>query len=189
MILEKIKEQTTQNHILLESCSLLKPLSDGSLTKEHYVKLLAKFYGYFLPIENKLNQFVEFKSYLPDFSSRRKVSWLKEDIDKLITDKLEPEICKETPEINSLSQAFGCLYVLEGSTLGGKVIAKTLFEKFGLDSSNGAAFFNGYGTETGSKWKLFKEALLKYSCDCNEEEIIIGAANESFNKFYTWNKK
>jgi len=49
------------------------------------------------------------------------------------------------PQLASLGRAFGVLYVLEGSTLGGRHIALALEKRLGLTAGNGAMFFNAYG--------------------------------------------
>jgi heme oxygenase len=58
-----------------------------------------------------------------------------------------------------MRKAFGCLYVMEGSTLGGKIIYNILKKQLGLSDSAGASFFYGYGPATGEKWKTFGASL------------------------------
>jgi heme oxygenase len=93
---------------------------------------------------------------------------------------------EDLPEVGSLGQALGCLYVMEGSTLGGRFIARRLHEHLGLTPASGAAFFHGYGEETGSRWKAFQQALVRYSAATENEFAVIGAAEETFSKFEKW---
>ena len=53
----------------------------------------------------------------------------------------------------------GCLYVLEGATLGGVVIRRHPEQKLRLGPDNGAAFFHAYGPDTGRRWREFCGAL------------------------------
>lgn len=188
MILEEIKKQTSENHHRLEQTNLLHPIATPSLTAEHYHKILRVFYGYFSPLEKEINKMELIRQYLPDVATRRKASMLKADL--LNLNAIKPAdtlaLCQELPEIRTSSQAFGCLYVLEGSTLGGRMIAKSLRKNLSLDHVYGASFFNGYGQETGSKWKTFQQALLNYSLNFSEDREVIKSANDTFHKFEVW---
>ena len=62
-------------------------------------------------------------------------------------------------ELHSTAAAFGSIYVLEGSALGGQVIAKAASETLGLGPENGAAYFNGFRLETALRWREFQLLL------------------------------
>ncbi len=68
MIVQQIKEQTSDNHTILENSELLRPISEKSLTPENYVLILQKFYGFFYPLEQKISEF-PMEQFLPDFYS------------------------------------------------------------------------------------------------------------------------
>jgi heme oxygenase len=51
------------------------------------------------------------------------------------------------------------MYVLEGSALGGQVIARALRERWALGPHNGAAYFGGHGADTGACWADFRRRL------------------------------
>ena len=55
-----------------------------------------------------------------------------------------------------ISQVLGSLYVIEGSALGGRVIAPQLKRALGLDQGRGATYFHGFGGETGVMWANFR---------------------------------
>ncbi len=185
MILENIKNRTLENHQRLEQSSLLMPITQGTITKENYIRILKIFYGFFSPLEQAIAKQKGIETYLPDHASRRKSELLLNDL-RYLTQSEETPVCKDLPTINSLGDALGCLYVMEGSTLGGRIVSKVLKEKLDIDQSNGATFFNGYGPETGSKWKKFQEALVAYSTDTTKEDAVIDAADTTFLKFREW---
>jgi heme oxygenase (biliverdin-IX-beta and delta-forming) len=54
---------------------------------------------------------------------------------------------------------FGCLYVLEGSALGGQIISKRVKQTLGVGSATGGAYFLGLGRQTASHWSDFLTAL------------------------------
>ncbi|MBO9703880.1 MAG: biliverdin-producing heme oxygenase [Sporocytophaga sp.] len=185
MLLEKIKQLTSQNHTAMENSNLMKPIIDRELNLESYKNILIKFYGFFQPLENSINKFSDIHNYLPDLETRRKSMALKDDLNILgFTDEIS--LCTDLPEIKTSSQALGCLYVMEGSTLGGRIISRIIKETLLLDNESGASFFSGYGEETSKKWKLFCEVLTDYGTTANDDGTIIDAANETFIKFKNW---
>ena len=189
MILEDIKAQTLENHIKLEKSALLSLFSTQQIDLQSYRLILTLFYGYFHPLEQKLDAIAGIRLYLTDYETRRKSSLLLSDIQALskqsIADAPLP-LCPDLPPVSDEAQAFGCLYVMEGSTLGGKFIARQLRDQLGLTASSGAAFFNGYGEETGLRWKKFQHALQAFSEKSGQQEAIIQSANQTFEKLYCW---
>ena len=60
--------------------------------------------------------------------------------------------------LGSEAAAWGSLYVLEGSALGGQVITRALAAR-GWQPDNGAAYFHGWGGSTGAMWREFRHLL------------------------------
>lgn len=185
MILERIKKQTEKEHMLLESVPLLSRLTSCSITIHDYLEVLKKFYGFFRPLEESLLLVDQVEDFLPDFSERRKVDWLLADLQRLRVGEVN-EQCTDVPPVSTLADAFGILYVMEGSTLGGRVISRNLKETLDLDKDNGASYFNGYGAQTGEKWNIFRQALINYSVSSNEDDAVIEKASQVFTKLYKW---
>jgi hypothetical protein len=75
-----------------------------------------------------------------------------DDSTKLKVDPSLVDRCPQLPELHTFHQGLGCMYVLEGSTLGSKFIAHRLAEHLRIDRSSGGAFFNAYGEATGARW-------------------------------------
>jgi heme oxygenase len=188
MILQLIKKKTADHHRALEDSQLMKPMSMGIVSLNEYIEILKKLYGYFSPLENKIERFEEIYTYLPDYSSRRKSHSLLTDLRNLKHRESLP-VCKNLPPVRDAAEAFGCLYVMEGSTLGGEMISKTLSECLKLHPYNGASFFNGYGEDTDAKWKFFRKALHSYSSKYNKHESIVESANNTFLKLREWLEK
>lgn len=189
MILEDIKARTLESHIKLEKSPLLSLLSTQQIDLPSYRLILSLFYGYFHPLEQKLDAIAGIRLYLTDYETRRKSSLLLSDLRALraqsVTDAALP-LCPDLPPVSDEAEAFGCLYVMEGATLGGKFIARQLHHQLGLTASSGAAFFNGYGEETGLRWKKFQHALQAYSEQSGQQEAIIQSANQTFHKLDGW---
>jgi heme oxygenase len=63
------------------------------------------------------------------------------------------------PAFDSDAAAWGSLYVLEGSALGGAVITRVLASA-GLHAGTGAAYFHGWGDAVGTMWREARELLV-----------------------------
>ncbi len=61
--------------------------------------------------------------------------------------------CSRILSLPDLAQALGCLYVLEGATLGGQVLSRRSAEPFGFTRAHGCAFFHRYGDQVGPLWQ------------------------------------
>jgi heme oxygenase len=62
-------------------------------------------------------------------------------------------------QLHTPAAAWGSMYVLEGSALGGQVIARRLQQRWGLDGDSGAAYFHGWDARTGPLWRDFRDRL------------------------------
>lgn len=62
-----------------------------------------------------------------------------------------------------VAEALGMLYVLEGSTLGGRLILRALAERGIADPD--LAFLDPYGTETNTRWRAFLAVLARETGD------------------------
>ena len=58
--------------------------------------------------------------------------------------------------LRDLAEVLGSLYVIEGSALGGQVIASRLKATLGLGLGHGASYFHGFGGESGTLWRDFR---------------------------------
>lgn len=102
-----------------------------------YRRLLERFYGYWAPLEVRLTG-VEGLDH-PDLAllSRMKAHLLDADLRLLGTDPSLVSTCTQLPGVHTLARALGCMYVLEGSTLGAQFIARHIRETFQLDDGSG----------------------------------------------------
>jgi len=64
-----------------------------------------------------------------DYVERLKTPRLEQDLialDATVDELAKNPRCGELPELAAISQALGCLYVIEGATLGGRTITRHL---------------------------------------------------------------
>ncbi len=81
--------------------------------------------------------------------------------------------------------AFGALYVLEGSTLGGQVIAKHIGRQLGLTAERGCRYYAAHGRETGAMWKAFRLRLAEEATR-DEADAIVISATATFDAMRHW---
>lgn len=62
------------------------------------------------------------------------------------------------PHIAGSAAAWGTIYVMEGSALGGQFISRSLHEA-GLHQGGGASYFRGWGAATGDMWREVRALL------------------------------
>lgn len=183
MFTEKLKEATLANHQQTEKILVGKMKSMRSM--QDYIAILTSFYGYFGGLEKQIERYIN-QSTLADYDERRKTSAIADDIKALGGNIPAIATNNELPQIANYLQAFGALYVIEGSTLGGQIISKMVQQHLPVQDGKGLSFFNGYGDKMHQMWGAFKDILNKAAATPEDEQIIIAAANDTFAKFKTW---
>lgn len=186
MVLAKLKAATKPYHEKLETdLDILKRLT----SPEDYRFLLGGFYGFYAPVETIIGDLAEWQSISLDFQQRRKTALLKKDLTLLGTPEHSIRYlptCSDLPALENLQRALGCMYVLEGATLGGQIISRHLKQKLGLSREDGVAFFNCYAAEVGPMWKSFGAFLNAYAVTDQIEAAVVDAACETFIKMDKW---
>lgn len=186
MFLQRLKEATSGRHRALE-CQL--PLLDSGLSHARYRQFVSRFFGYYEPLETRLLTVPCWEEIGFDYAERRKAPRLEQDLLALggTPDALAwvPR-CRDLPEIGTLPHVLGCLYVIEGATLGGQIITRRLQMTLGLTPESGASFFNGYGVETGPRWRAFGATLTAVAQRTGGEDDIIASANQTFASIDEW---
>lgn len=87
----------------------------------------------------------------------------------------EPQsIENQTFNVENRAQALGALYVLEGSTLGGRTILKSLVGQ--ATSTEGLSFLDPYGHQTSEYWRSFLFVLARETeTEDTKVEAVSGA--------------
>lgn len=163
------------------------PLIDPGLSRPTYRDIVARFFGFYAPLEAGLLGPSSSLETGVDYVQRRKVSRLETDLAALgCAEVAELPRCAELPRLDSVQRVLGCLYVIEGATLGGQVITRHLEKNLGITPESGGAFFAGYGAETGPRWKEFCALLTAAAERVGGEDEIVAGANETFATLGRW---
>ncbi|RYZ21147.1 MAG: hypothetical protein EOO16_14150 [Chitinophagaceae bacterium] len=176
-----IKSATEKNHLELEAA--IAPVWERLSEPGVYARLLSAFYGFFAPVEKRIEEHFPTDA-LPDFAERRKASWILSDLRALGVHDT-PAQSSFLPTIADADSAWGALYVLEGSTLGGRHICG-IIRKALPDAP--LRFFEGYGADTGPRWVAFRSALEAWG-DSHEPAPVTEAADLTFLNFRQWIKQ
>ncbi|MCX2839549.1 biliverdin-producing heme oxygenase [Salinimicrobium sp. MT39] len=173
-IIEKLKEETRELHEQIEDKNLARQIMDHSIDLTTYKLLLLQNYLAYRETETEIQKF------LPHYEGK-KHQQLKQDLQQLgITEEIPSK--NGIFECHSKAEALGAAYVVEGSALGGMVLAKNLQKCAALDEIPRHYFFNG-DKNNMQDWKAFKEELENYPFTPSEEKMAIEKAKDTFRFF------
>lgn len=154
-----------------------------------YEALLTYFHGFFAPFEDVLAGACDWRTLGVDYEARRKAGSLQGDLLALGLSDARIEAlprCSRLPRPDGPAQALGCLYVLEGSTLGGQIVGRLLREALPEESRIAGRFFEGYGPENGRMWRAFGAAVESFAGRYGGQAAMAAAANETFTCLSDW---
>ena len=149
---------------------------------------LERMWGFCAALERRLAPGA-FAGALEDFDSRRKLPLLTQD---LVALGLEPEsvarlpCCPDLPACADPASAFGCAYVLEGATLGGRTLLPLVQSRLGLTAERGAAFLASYGENVAAMWHTFGAALDVCCARPERRAAAAAAAVVTFDALEAW---
>jgi heme oxygenase len=150
----RLKSATADLHFEVDSALSLDGITKGLAA---YSEAIGIIYLVFDRAYKELSN-IDFQPLKTDLESIRcRRDWLAADMHALATALPAPQSLGF--ELLTSGHGFGCLYVLEGSALGGRVIAKRVKQTLGLGPATGGAYFHGLGRQTASHWSDFLTAL------------------------------
>jgi heme oxygenase (biliverdin-IX-beta and delta-forming) len=184
-ILPRLRGETQPSHARLER---RVDIMNRVRTPSDYRTLLEIFYGLYQPLESEIVRSIhQIAPWLPDIGNRLRTPSLKVDLRVLGNVCPEALPLASVPPLQTLSEIFGCLYVLEGSTLGGQIISRQIGSHLGFTPENGCSFFACHGAETGNMWRKFGDAIEAYAVSHPEGRVtMIRAATNTFSAFANW---
>jgi heme oxygenase len=179
-VLAQLRAATSPAHQQLEA---VLNLLDARINLQDYRNILARFHGFWRawqPLAGGLMNDPAFT--LP----RQRLYLLENDLAALGMPPAAAQalpLCP-MPGLTDAAAALGSFYVMEGSTLGGRVIEKTLLPRLGLTRDSGGSYFAGYGGRTGPMWRDFLDRLAAAPL-ADAAQITFGAA-ATFTSLTSW---
>lgn len=179
-VAQVLKAQTSERHLITEE--ILIPHLRSASTTDAYANILKTFYGFHYPVEQSVAAIMP-SSVLPNMNLRLKSGAILQDLAAMGHGGDDIPLCTDLPKASTTGEALGILYVLEGSTLGGKSITQMLLRNGIPGLEGGLRFFNFYGENTGRMWKGFLQVA-----EAHREEMddMLRTANETFFFFQQW---
>lgn len=188
---ERLRNETRREH---ESTESTVPLMGPDLTRERYVRVLRCMYGVVQAWEAWASAHAP--AHLAGMvRERNRGALLQADLlsmstshvgadtqDCVVQTKLDRLLLTGTGSADIAEARFlGAMYVMEGSRLGGRYIAKHVEKTLGLQPGLGNAYFRGHGEQTGALWQGFKRVLADVPDELTDE--VIAAAKAMFGLF------
>ena len=190
-LLAELRVATKVSHQQIEHNVRLRRIFQPGYTLSEYRSLLARLLGFYAPLEADLATLPVAVHGPFHLSKRWKTPWLRQDLERLglDTDAISalPHISvRARPRITAPSAAVGCLYVLEGATLGGQLISRQLANTLNLNAECGGRFYSGYGTAAGSMWSEFRATLEALTFSDADIALATHTAVEMFTCLDRW---
>lgn len=181
--LHALRAETAGEHERLES-RLDVPARCG--TRAGYRDLLEAFWGFYSALEPRLDAARAATGVLPGWSRAEVLPWLAADLDDLgcgPDSRRELPRCEDLPDLGGPDRVWGCLYVVEGASLGGGVIAAELGRR---DPELPTRFFSGHGEDRGRRWHRFRRELGLRLEGPQALPAVVQSARETFTAFERW---
>jgi heme oxygenase len=181
-LLERLKIETRPAHDRIEAAI---DFDRRTTSREDYRNLLIRFYGFHAAWEDAAAGVAPDKAF---FRRRCKTQLLVRDLKAL---GMTPHEIARLPRCRPLmplpapAAVLGSMYVIEGSTLGGAVIAREAERHLGLTMDTGCAYFRSYGRDTAFMWKSFGAVLLAASSP-EADDLIVETAKRTFKVMQDW---
>ncbi|MDB6155233.1 MAG: hypothetical protein JWL90_3686 [Chthoniobacteraceae bacterium] len=183
-ILERLRAATKSAHAQLEERVQIEA---RLIDPQRYGELLEDFLGWYEPLENGMRTLAGWSDYGLDLAARRKTPWLAHDLNALGYSEAQIAAlprCRDLPTMETLACGFGCAYVMEGATLGGRHISGLLRES--PVPKEARTFFGSYGPSVGERWKEFVAALEAFSDRGGYGDQVVDAARQTFESMESW---
>lgn len=182
----ELRARTATLHGRIEN---LLGLPGAIRSAEGYAAWLARFLGFYEPLERELASFPEWttqaRALQPQSQSARICSDLAAmGVDARAAPRASPGLL---PELPTFSHAVGAFYVVEGAKLGGRVILRDLDARLGAGIAGARSFFGGRGSALLPDWNEVRAAL-----DCfgsgrpQVREDVVRGAERTFEAMLAW---
>lgn len=187
-MMDRLRRETSAEHARLERVTrMMAP----DLSVRDYQRYLMEMWAVHAAVEPRLAGIDGLAAALPDVEERCKLPLLELDLAELgILPGELAALSLHRPQIpcDRVAEALGVLYVLEGSTLGGRLIRQHLAGLPGLHLGAATRYLDAY-SNVGAMWKRFGTAVNVYG-DAHPEagSTLVAAAVATFRALLAgWN--
>jgi heme oxygenase (biliverdin-IX-beta and delta-forming) len=185
-ILSRLRLETRSEH---DAAEKLLDLMGCSLTHDRYRQRLEQFYGFYAPLERALLTRCDSQLERTGWALAarlNKTAHLGQDLQYLGVSIEDVPLCLQLPPLQTQADVLGCLYVLEGATLGGRIISQHTNATLGITPTTGGRFFEGYAGDTAKMWQALRQMLLHLAVDTHTENGMVASAVATFAGLRNW---
>ena len=184
-----LRRATASAHQALNGHGLLGQLMAADLGRSTYGEILVAFHGIFAPIERAVIGRHLARLQAMGLHRRARTPLLLRDLRALGYDSSAIErlpLCRDLPVVATSAAVLGCIYVLDGATLGGRIISRQVAETLGIDADGGLAFFSSAGANVPAEWRHLVAVIeANTSAEADRDEAADCAAR-TFACFKSW---
>lgn len=188
---QRLRRATRDQHQALEALPLFEAMAQGSLPRSAYVAWLRVMAVVVDATERELDACGHAALRRLWTPQMRKRSLLQadlrafEDVSVSTTPATEPllalvELVRGW-SLEDPARLIGVLYVLEGSTLGGRTLRTRLAERYAREGE-GVAYISSYGPRTGSMWASLCRELDALELSDDVAARVVDAAQRFFSQ-------
>jgi heme oxygenase len=181
----QLRSATASLHRQLEEqLDLLNP----ARTLDDYRALMSRLYTFYQAVERQLLAACQGQPWQPEVTPRLKAAVLRRDLQRLgladaPIDRLP--LPASLPAIATLDDVLGVMYVLEGSTLGGVLLARHFEKSLGVGPDTGGAFWDFYGEKLRDNWTRYLQWLSESAAD-RDAHTVVSSAKATFQAYGAW---
>ena len=172
---ERLRAQTARWH---EKVEAVADIPGRVRTRADYIDLLGSLAGLHTGLEDQLSAPVWDRAWVDvgvDIAAHCRVGLLVADLEGL---GVPPAGSTVQPPFPCFGHALGCLYVLEGSALGGRIVAEMVRAAIGAVPT---AFLTGRGR--GHQWPAVRHALRRFDAQDGDGDAVLAGAVSTFALF------
>lgn len=170
-LLTELREATRSTHERLES---RLDVLDRCRQPGGYAALLDGFASVYQPLEQAVSACPATPAVVPDWPARSKTPWLAQDLADLGAPLPTPA---GVHDVVTAEDVVGSVYVMEGATLGGGVIARELE---GLPEPPPHRFFTGYAGRRQPMWHAFRREVCAAEARGLDVTRVVESASRTF---------
>jgi len=178
-----LRAATEAAHLRLHAIPAFEALAEGRITRDEYAALLRRKLGFHAALEARLAEAPPLAGFGVDLAARRRSHLLRADLAWLgASDDAAPA---PLPRYDTAAAALGALYVAEGSTLGGRQLARAL-DAILPPGADGRRFLLGHAERHGEMWRACCAAIERCGAEPGALPEMVRGALDTFAAFEAW---
>ena len=178
-----LRAGTKTVHHRLHRMPAFAALAEGRISLAGYAAMLRRMLGFHAALEAELARVPGLEAFGLDLGARRRSHLLRLDLATFDLDDRVPMAW--LPPFDDAAGALGGLYVAEGSTLGGRQLARAL-DGLLPPGTEGRRFLLGHGERHGEMWRACCAAIERCGRDPNGRAAMLRSAQATFAAFEAW---